>query len=121
MSACSPLMMLCAWVVLPPNDIRKYTTWPSWASFHSDCHAEISLPYAVYGLLYAASVTTGLSDGVQAPPDEAEVEEEHAGAVTATRSTMAGPDRPTNRRCMRSSFRSDRWRCASTRVWGSVS
>ena len=38
--------MFCAWVVLPPNDVKNWTSCPSWASFHSDCHVEINFPYA---------------------------------------------------------------------------
>src|SRR5215475_1246636 len=53
--------MFCAWVVLPPNDIWKITDWPCLA-FQSVAKVpdeEVSLPYASYTLLYAASVKTG--------------------------------------------------------------
>src|SRR6476619_6865346 len=114
MSAGSPLMMLCACVVLPPNDVRNCTSWPSCASFHSDCHVEISLPYAVYGLLYAASVTTGEAAGDAelhpAAPDALELE--HAASPTSERTSGAARTRPLNHRGMEHSFRLGRHRDA---------
>src|SRR6266550_5364152 len=107
MSACSPLMMLCACVVLPPNDVRNCTSWPSCASFHSDCHVEISLPYARYGLLYAASVTTGEAAGEEelhpAAPDALELE--HAASPMSERTSGAARMRRLNHRGMERSFR----------------
>src|SRR4051812_21911736 len=67
-SAGKPFTMFWAWVVLPPNDIWKIRLWPLCASFHSDANIDVSLPYASYGLLWAASVIPGASAGVQAPP-----------------------------------------------------
>src|SRR6266550_84940 len=114
MSACSPLMMLCACVVLPPNDVRNCTSWPSCASFHSDCHVEISLPYARYGLLYAASVTTGEAAGEEelhpAAPDALELE--HAASPMSERTSGAARMRRLNHRGMERSFRLGRHRDA---------
>src|SRR6476469_883765 len=99
MSAGSPLMMLCACVVLPPNDVRNCTSWPSCASFHSDCHVEISLPYARYGLLYAASVTTGEAAGEdELHPAAPALELEHAASPTSERTSGAARMRRLNHR-----------------------
>ena len=113
MSACSPLMMLCACVVLPPNDVRNCTSWPSWASFHSDCHVEINLPYAVYGLLYAASVTTGEAAGEdELHPAAPALELEHAASPKSERTSGAARMRRLNHRGMEHSFRLGRHRYA---------
>src|SRR6476660_1703299 len=101
MSACSPLMMLCACVVLPPNDVRNCTSWPSWASFHSDCHVEINLPYAVCGLLYAARVTTGEAAGEdELHPAAPALELEHAASPKSERTSGAAWMRRVDHRGM---------------------
>src|SRR5262245_1543449 len=53
--------MFSAWVVLPPNDIWKMIDWPvlDFQSVAKVPDDEVSLPYASYGLLYAAIVRTG--------------------------------------------------------------
>src|SRR6266508_239077 len=66
MSAWNPFTMFVAWVVLPPKDNCQMSDWPSCASFQSFAKFEVILPYATYGLLYAASVMTGVSAGVHA-------------------------------------------------------
>src|SRR5437016_13426743 len=111
MSACSPLMMLWACVVLPPNEVRNWTSWPLCLSFHSDCHVEINLPYATYGLLYAASVITGEDDDDDeshaVAPDALELE--HAARPISVGARGAANSRRLDHQGLRSSFRSGRW------------
>src|SRR6266571_1295492 len=74
------------------------TPWPLCASFHSDMNVEVSLPYASYGLLYAASVMTGLSGGLHGPAEASVAElEPHADARLAT-SKRADADMRTRMR-----------------------
>src|SRR6266702_8257676 len=70
MSAGNPLATFWAWAVLPPNEVWKMTCCLLCAAAHSFCQVEMSLPYASYGVLEAASVITGDLAGVHAPPDE---------------------------------------------------
>src|SRR6266704_4738991 len=81
MSAGNPFTMFCAWVVLPPKDIWKITDclWVFFQSVGKVPDDEVSLPYASYGLLYAASVRTGdflLLHELPPPPAEAPLAEE---------------------------------------------
>jgi hypothetical protein len=75
---------------------------------------EINLPYAVYGLLYAASVTTGEAAGDAelhpAAPDALELE--HAASPTSERTSGAARMRRLNHRGMEHSFRLGRHRDA---------
>src|SRR5215467_722384 len=81
--------MFSACVVLPPKDIWKMTDWPVLAfQFVAKVpDDEVSLPYASYGLLYAASVSTGELVFLQEPTppvDEAPLAEVQAAAVKAS-------------------------------------
>src|SRR4051794_24390803 len=83
-SAGNPFTMFVACVVLPANDIGKMTFWPLCESFQSEENVDVSLPYASYGLLYAARVMTGESDGLHdppLPPDDAVLEPPQAAAT----------------------------------------
>jgi len=67
--------------VLPPKDIWKITDclWVFFQSVGKVPDDEVSLPYASYGLLYAASVRTGdflLLHELPPPPAEAPLAEE---------------------------------------------
>src|SRR5215211_4539711 len=72
MSASNPFTMFVACVVLPPNDSCQIIDWSSCDSFQSFAKFVVIFPYATYGLLYAASVRTGVSSGVQSDAFEAE-------------------------------------------------
>src|SRR5215475_3237334 len=96
MSAGNPFTMFSACVVLPPKDIWKMTDWPVLA-FQSVAKVpddEVSLPYASYGLLYAARVRTGESVFLQelaplVPVVEAPFADEQAAAASASVAPMA--------------------------------
>src|SRR6266567_169959 len=95
MSAGKPFTMFSAWVVLPPKDIWKISDWPCLA-FQSVANVpdeEVSLPYASYGLLYAASVRTGDDVLLHEPPapTEAPLADEQAAAARATLTPTAAP------------------------------
>src|SRR5215468_10608706 len=86
--------MFSAWVVLPPNDIEKITDW--WClAFQSVANVPdeaVSLPYASYTLLYAASVSTGELVFLQelAPlAEEPLAADEHPAATRANVAPMA--------------------------------
>jgi len=86
--------MFSACVVLPPNDIWKITDCPVF-DFQSVANVpddEVSLPYASYGLLYAAIVRTGelvfLQELVPLT-DEAPLADVQAAATKASVAPMA--------------------------------
>src|SRR6266568_2944810 len=95
MSAGNPFTMFCAWVVLPPKDIWKITDclWVFFQSVAKVPDDEVSLPYASYGLLYAASVRTGDDVFLQEPPAPAEepLADVQAAAARATVTPKAAP------------------------------
>src|SRR5215831_10224987 len=87
--------MFSAWVVLPPNDIEKITDW--WcAAFQPVANVPddaVSLPYASYTLLYAASVSTGDLVFLQEPAPLAAraplAADEHPAAIRANVAPIA--------------------------------